>query len=128
MAPPPALLEVPRHGFLLGDWVWKENLLRVLIGPAEKWGLKWEDNPHAIPRAKTSPPSPIEERQKGEKGVKPSKPHAVGTAPEVSFPDMLRGPGLRVPGLRLRSQAPQDGEVPSWDWGGRCGIRRSGPD
>lgn len=55
MAPPPALLEVPGHGFLLGDWVWKENLLRVLIGPAEKWGLKWEDSPHAIPCAKTSP-------------------------------------------------------------------------
>lgn len=51
----PALLEVPRHRFLSGNWVWKENLLGVPTGSAEKWDLNWENCPHAPRFAKTSP-------------------------------------------------------------------------
>ena len=72
VAPPPALLEQPRHRFLLGDWVWKENLLGVLIGSAEKWDLNWENCPHAPRFAKTFSPSHFQSRndKKGRKELK----------------------------------------------------------
>ena len=102
----PVSLKVVRPGFLLGEWVWVQNLVTMLFGPiinmysAEEWGLAMKNSLQELPLAKPSlPPSSNKKTKGGEMNLKHEN-HAFGTISEISSQSgfqKLSCPSLGVP-------------------------------